>query len=158
MVDDAGFANPVAHEPSQGVVILGDLDQLAVSSTLPAPITDAALPGDAGSGYEVRAIPVRAEAAALAAGPGRAGAGPDLVAPAGVGAGGDEPTPAALVAGEDQVLGDRDDAQAAKDVIRCPPFLLRGCMIGFLGALGRESGYPLLRQGTYLLGRASGCC
>ncbi len=112
----APTAETVTDEPGEGVVVLGDFDELAVPSALPARVADGALLGDARSGHDVTAMAVRSEASALtfvALGP---GADADLVQTAGRGAGGDDVAAAALVGVEDLVGVELVNAEAAEDV------------------------------------------
>jgi hypothetical protein len=114
----APTAETVTDEPGEGVVILGDLDELAVPSALPARVADAAPLGDAPGGHDVTTMAVRGEAPALAAVALRTGANTDLVQPVCLGAGGDDEPAAAPVGLEDLVGMKLEEAEAAEDVGR----------------------------------------
>ncbi len=111
---DAPTAEPVTDEPGEAPVILGDLDELAVPSALPAPVADGAPLGDALGGYQVAAVMVGGPAAALAAVAANIDA--NLVQPVGLSAGGEEPAAAALVGVEDLAGVKLEKTQAPQNV------------------------------------------
>ncbi len=112
----APTAETVTDEPRKRVVVLDDLDELAVPSALAAPVAHAALLGDALGGYQMAAMMVGGPASALAAVALRAGADANLVQRVRGGAGGDDVATAALVAGEDLAGAKLEEAEAAEDV------------------------------------------
>ncbi len=111
---EAPTAETVPDEPGEGLVVLGDLDELAVPPALPAPIADRTTLGDALGSDDVRAMLVRSEAPALAAV--AADADADLIQAVRLCAGGDDVATAAPVGGEDLVGVELEEAEAAQDV------------------------------------------
>ncbi len=85
-------------------------------NALPAAAAYAATPGDALGGYDVRAMPVRAESSTLAPVALGADTDADLVEPRRYGPRRDDPAPASLVGGEDLVAAELEDAQAPQHV------------------------------------------
>ena len=99
----ADRAEYVARKPSEQLVLLLNLGKLRPPAPLSASVTDTGATSDTLSGYQVRAMPMRGKAPALAAVTLWANTGADLVKATALGAGRDEPASAALVAGEDLV-------------------------------------------------------
>ena len=109
-------AEPIAREPGEKAVVLGDLCKLRPPDMLTATVADGREPGDTLGSYDVGTMPVMLKAHTFAAVAFWAAADTDLVELAVFRAGRDDPAPGALVGAKYLFAVELEESEPSKDV------------------------------------------